>query len=120
MTKTEKRILKGALGGTVGCIGGSVLGLIAGCVMSPIGTAMNLTAPVSYPIYGAVLGASIPGLDNWKHRALAAGAGLVYSTCMIPTAPIGLIWSTTLPVTGTVLGGIAGTIGGALMGTKEL
>lgn len=118
MTKTEKRILKTVLG----TVGGGLVGLAISPASVVTNMCMDLTAPVSYPVQGAIVGACMPiaAGDTEPTSILAGAAGGVFgATVHIPFAPIHFCtrWLTT-PLVNTVVFAAAGG-GITYMLTKE-
>jgi hypothetical protein len=108
MTKTEKRILKTVLG----TVGGGLVGLAISPASVVTNMCMDLTAPVSYPVQGAIVGACMPAAGGETDPAvILAGAtgGTLGATVHIPFAPLHFCtrWLTT-PLVNTVVFAAAG------------
>ena len=106
-----KRSCKGILGGVIG----SAISTIS--IPSQIGK--DLTAPISYPLYGLTVGAmigtvqAITSNSTGKDTAILIGAntlsGLIGSSLVIPMAPLlAPTRPVTMPITGFVFGATIG------------
>lgn len=95
-----KQVAKGA---SIGILGGTILGTI----MVPNQILMALTAPVSYPLVGGVMGC----LHNEMPTRLTSTLfGIGVGTALIPIAPLSFLCAPFAPVTYGFLGGVAGGV----------
>jgi len=104
MTRKEKQTLHAAIG--------AAAGLVAGVVTSPLNYLSILTAPVSYPLMGAVSGAIVAHKEDEPISQGVAAGGVIGAMC-VPTAPSALLtaWA-AWPVLAAGIGGYIGWFNG--------
>lgn len=95
---------------------GAIGGTLYGIVMVPVSTAMAVTAPVSYPIVGGLIG----GFHNeMPTRLTSVLFGVGIGTCLIPTAPLTVAMSPIAIPCWSITGAVAGAVVGLMENDKE-
>ncbi len=84
-------------------LAGATVGFLYGTTLIPVGWALDLVAPVSFPLLSAVNGYAV---TESKRAALVGG---VIGMAFIPLAPLDAITKpVTAPLGGAIMGGIIG------------
>lgn len=97
---------------TIGAVGGFVVGAL----LVPARMAMAATAPISYPLMGAIQGNSLEGATPLP-TGVSTTLGGIIGGCMIPLAPINLVLS---PITAPVEMAIVGAGIGAIVAREDI
>ena len=102
-------MLKEALVTTSKAVAGATVGCMFGVAMIPVSWAIDLTAPVSYPLISAATVAITCNVNKMEPYKPAMVIGAAIGALMVPLAPLSMVCRPVAnPLYYTVLGGVVG------------
>jgi hypothetical protein len=103
-------MLKSAIMTATKVTAGATVGLAFGVAMIPVTIAIDLTAPVSYPIISAATVAITCTVNKMEPYKPAMVIGAAIGALMVPWAPLSMVLRpVATPFYYTVLGGVVGS-----------